>query len=154
MNVQAAEEARDATVWGCEHPEYIPVSRDTVSIPAQPLTRFSLRLDLDGGSVSDVDRMMAALLGWSMAGLAGLAWDAENKARIAERKAIADQEAKRPRVVNATTALAPGSVPSTAVATTRRGCLLRADERVQRGRQCHRNGLRGQLSGTGRRITS
>ena len=109
MNVHAAEEARDAAVWGCEHPGYVPLSGDTVNIPAQPLTRFALGLDLDDGPLSDVDRMMAALPGWSMAVIAGLARDAENKARIAERKAIAEEEAKRPRVVNATTVLAPGS---------------------------------------------
>ncbi len=111
MNVQAAEEARDAAVWGCEHPGHVPLSGETANIPAQPLTRFSIGLDLDNGQISPVDRMMAALPGWSMAVIAGLAQDAENKARIAERKAIADEEARRPRVVNATTALAPGSVP-------------------------------------------
>ena len=110
MGVQAAEEARDAAVWGCEHPGYIPLSGDTVNIPAQPLTRFSLGLDLDNKTeLSPVDRMLAALPGWSMAVLAGLVKEAENKARIAERKAIADEEAKRPCVVNATTALAPGA---------------------------------------------
>ena len=108
--MRAAEEARDAAVWGCEHPGYVPLSGETVSIPAQPLTRFSLGLDLDNTELSPIDRMMAALPGWSMAVLSGMVKEAENKARIAERKAIADEEAKRPRVVNATTALAPGSV--------------------------------------------
>ena len=98
MGVQAAEEARDAAVWGCEHPGYVPLSGDTVNIPAQPLTRFSLGLDLDDGPLSDVDRMMAALPDWSMAVIAGLARDAENKARIAERKAITAEEARKPRV--------------------------------------------------------
>ena len=99
MGVQAAEEARDAAVWGYEHPGYIPLSGETVNIPAQPLTRFSLGLDLDNKTeLSPVDRMLAALPGWSMAVLAGLVKDAENKARIAERKAIEEEEAKRPRV--------------------------------------------------------
>ena len=90
MGVQAAEEARDAAVWGYEHPGYIPLSGETVNIPAQPLTRFSLGLDLDNKTeLSPVDRMLAALPGWSMAVLAGLVKEAENKARIAERKAIA-----------------------------------------------------------------
>ena len=80
-----------------------------------------------------------------MAVLAGLVQEAENKARIAERKAIADEEAKRPRVVNATTALAPGAVP---VAWRRllAGVPLPADDRVRRGRQGRRDGLRGQHS--------
>ncbi len=109
MGVQAAEEARDAAVWGHEHPGYIPLSGETVSIPAQPLTRFSLGLDLDSKTeLSPVDRMLAALPGWSMAVLAGLVKEAENKARIAERKAIADEEAKKPRVSGATV-LAPGA---------------------------------------------
>ena len=112
MDVQAAEEARDAAVWGCEHPGYIPLSGETTTIPAQPLTRFALGVDLDGSPIPVVDRMMAALPGWSQAMMVGLVREAENKARIAERKAIADEEAKRPRVVNATTALAPGSVPA------------------------------------------
>ena len=106
--VQAAEEARDAAVWSHEHPGYVPLSGETVNIPAQPLTRFSLGLDLDGGSVPDVDRMMAALPGWSMAVLAGLVKEAENKARIAERRAIEAEEAKKPRVSGATV-LAPGA---------------------------------------------
>ncbi len=109
MGVQAAEEARDAAVWGHEHPGYVPLSGETVNIPAQPLTRFSLGLDLDSKTeLSPVDRMMAAMTGWSMAVLAGLVKDAENKARIAERKAIADEEAKKPRVSGATV-LAPGA---------------------------------------------
>ena len=108
-DVQAAEEARDAAVWGCEHPGYVPLTGETVNIPAQPLTRFSLGLDLDNKTeLSPVDRMLAALPGWSMAVLAGIARDAENKARIAERKVIADQEAKKPRVSGATV-LAPGA---------------------------------------------
>ena len=109
MNVQAAEEARDTAVWGCEHPGYVPLSGDTVNIPAQPLTRFSLGLDLDSKTeLSPVDRMMAALPGWSMAVLAGLVKEAENKARIAERKTIEAEEAKKPRVSGATV-LAPGA---------------------------------------------
>ncbi len=109
MGVQAAEEARDAAVWGCEHPGYIPLSGDTVNIPAQPLTRFSLGLDIDNKTeLGPVDRMLAALPGWSMAVLAGLVKEAENKARIAERKAIEAEEAKKPRVSGATV-LAPGA---------------------------------------------
>ncbi len=59
--MKAAEEARDAAVWGCEHPGYIPLNGETVNNPAQPLTRFTIGADLDRGSVSDVDRMLAAL---------------------------------------------------------------------------------------------
>ena len=51
-DVKAAEEARDAAVWGHEHPGYIPLSGETVNIPAQPLTRFSLGLDLDNTEIS------------------------------------------------------------------------------------------------------
>ena len=108
MDVQAAEEARDAAVWGCEHPGYIPLSGETVNIPAQPMTRFSMRLDIDDSALSEVDRLMAALPGVAMAELSGIAPDQRNKARIAERKAIAAKEAKKPRVSGATV-LAPGA---------------------------------------------
>ncbi len=111
MNVQAAEEARDAAVWGCEHPGYIPLSGETVNIPAQPLIQFTLGRDIDGSELNFIDRLAAAIPGVLMTEATGIAADGRQKARIAERKAIADEEAKRPRVVNATTALAPGSVP-------------------------------------------
>ena len=107
--VETAEQARDQAARVCEQPGYVPLSGETVTATAQPMTRFSMGVDVDGAMIPEVDRMLAALPGWSMAVLAGIAQDAENKARIAERKALASEEAKRPRVVNATTALAPGS---------------------------------------------
>ena len=110
MAVQAAEEARDQAARNYEHPGCIPLSGETVTGTAQWMTRFSMGADVDGGTLSEVDRMLAALPGWSMAVLAGIAQDAENKARVAERKTIEAEAAKRPRVVNAHTALAPGSV--------------------------------------------
>ena len=107
-DVKAAEEARDQAVWGYEHPGYIPLSGETVKATAHPMTRFSMGLDIDDSALSEVDRLMAALPGVAMAELSGIAPDQRNKARIAERKAIEAEEAKRPRVSGATV-LAPGA---------------------------------------------
>lgn len=41
MGVKAAEEARDAAAWACEHPGLIPLSGETARIPAVPLDRSS-----------------------------------------------------------------------------------------------------------------
>lgn len=108
--VQVAEEARDRAVWAHEHPgRPVPLSGETVNIPAQPMVRLALGVDLDGTELGPVDRLMAALPGMAISEVAGITDNERNKARIAERKAIEAEAAKRPRVVNATTALAPGS---------------------------------------------
>ncbi len=107
-DVKAAEEARDAAAWGCEHPGYVPLGAETVNIPAKPLVTFTLGLDIDGNELSQIDRMMAALIGKSMSEISGLAANDRQQARISERKTIASEEAKRPRVVGSTVA-APGA---------------------------------------------
>ena len=108
--VQAAEETRDRAVWAHEHPRRpVPLSGDTVNIPAQPMVRLALGVDLDGTELGPVDRLMAALPGMAISEVAGITDNERQKARIAERKTIEAEAAKRPRVVNAHTALAPGS---------------------------------------------
>jgi hypothetical protein len=107
--VQAAEEARDRAVREHERVGYVPLSGETVNIPAQPMVRLALGVDLDGTELGPVDRFMAALPGMAISEVAGITDSERNKARIAERKTIEAEEAKRPRVVNAITALAPGS---------------------------------------------
>ena len=108
--VQAAEEARDQAVRAHEHPAHIPLSGETVTGLATPLTRFSMGADVDGTELTEVERMLASLPGVAMAEVSGVAADQRNKARLEGRKEAAEAEASRPRVVNANTVLAPGSV--------------------------------------------
>lgn len=98
--VSAAERGRDAAEDAAEHPSRIPLAAETVRALAAPLVRLALGRDVNGQELAPGERMMAVAVATVIAETGGALKDIRDRAREQALKDAADEQRKRPVLVN------------------------------------------------------